>query len=105
MTAEVSRPGALVVTDNLLDRTRIEAALGAAGWRTVAEADGAVVIVDLEARGADAVISESAGIRVIAYGPHVDDIAMARARALGADQVLPRSRFFRDIGSLLPTIG
>ena len=43
-----------------------------------------------------------AGIRIVAYGPHVDDIAMARARSLGAKDVVPRSRLFGKLVDWLP---
>jgi len=39
---------------------------------------------------------------VVAFGPHVDDLALVRAGALGADRALPRSRFFKGIADLLP---
>jgi hypothetical protein len=32
----------------------------------------------------------------VAFGPHVDDAALDRARSQGADLVIARSRFFRD---------
>jgi hypothetical protein len=57
-----------------------------------------VVVVDL-ARFADAVVAVRAAApaaRIVAYGSHVDDAALERARTEGADAVLPRSLFFRD---------
>jgi CheY-like chemotaxis protein len=33
------------------------------------------------------------GARVIAYGPHVDAVALRGAREAGCDEVLPRSKF------------
>ncbi len=35
-------------------------------------------------------------VRIVCFGPHVDDEAAAAATAAGADVVMPRSRFFRD---------
>ena len=35
-------------------------------------------------------------MRIVGYGPHVDDETAEFARSAGADVVLPRSRFFRD---------
>jgi hypothetical protein len=106
-------PFAALVTRNLMDAARIEEAGAAADFRvvTVKEVDrlptGAVVaFVDLEHPDADEavrVLAETAG-RVIVYGPHVDDMAMLRARALGADDALARSRFFRDPVEHFPTI-
>jgi len=84
-----------LVTD-LMDRSRISAALPDATFTLMPDAD--VVIVDL-ARGVEQVASVRAshpGARIVAYGPHVDDDSMKAARAAGADVVVPRSRFFRD---------
>ena len=90
---------------DLMDRSRISAALGEAALgevefaRDVERAVGAdVVIVDL-ARDPAAVgrVREVApAVRIVAFGPHVDDAGLAAARAAGADSVLPRSRFFAD---------
>jgi hypothetical protein len=85
---------------DLMDRTRL---MGAIPDLEVVEraadvADAEVVVVDL-ARHADVlgeVRSAAPGAFVVAFGPHVDDEALAAARAAGADVVLPRSRFFRD---------
>ena len=40
---------------------------------------------------------------VEAFGPHVDDLALVRARTLGAADALTRSAFFRNLARLLPT--
>ena len=92
------RVAALV--DDLLDRSRITAALPSATLcrdRT-AVGDADVIIVDLGAHGADVapLRAERPTARIVAYGAHVDESALAAARAAGADQVLARSRFFRD---------
>jgi hypothetical protein len=65
-----------------------------------------VVFVDLEHPDADEAVRSASGQpgRVVAYGPHVDDIAMVRAQALGADEAMPRSRFFRDPSAHFPTV-
>ena len=34
--------------------------------------------------------------RIVAYGRHDDPEALAAARAEGADEAMPRSRFFQD---------
>ncbi|HSF87191.1 MAG TPA: hypothetical protein VLG28_16240 [Acidimicrobiia bacterium] len=102
---------------NLMDRARIEAAAGAAGyeialWRNPAALAGgvaagppAIVLVDLQHPAAlDAIRTLSTlPARVIAFGPHVDDHAQAAAGALGADDVLTRSQFFRRLPGLFPT--
>jgi hypothetical protein len=111
--AAALRPLAVVVTRNLMDAGKIESAAEAKGYR-VARVDrvdaiperAVVGIVDLEHPDADAALralAASAG-RVVAYGPHVDDLALVRARSLGAADALPRSRFFRDPAAWLPTI-
>lgn len=108
---------ALVSTD-LMDRTRIVEAGAAAGcevvvWRNPAAidkglAEGAPVVafVDLAHVAANDAIRllVGAGVRTIAYGPHVDDLAMAAAGALGAAEVLSRSRFFKRLPGLFPTL-
>ena len=84
-----------LVTD-LMDRSRISAALGDVSFSLDSTAD--VVIVDI-ARSAQVVAeirAETPRVRIVCYGPHVDDAAAAAARAAGADVVLPRSRFFHD---------
>lgn len=108
--------GVAVVTSNLMDRTRIVDTAAAAGlstavWRNpgaveqgLATSDPIVALLDLEHGAADDIIRmlAGAGVRTIAYGPHVDDIAMARARSLGASDVVPRSRFFTKLVEWLP---
>ncbi len=115
---QVRPPQVAVVTANLLDRTRIESAVTAAGFDPVlwseagAVAEGlgsrkpVLALVDLELDEADAVIRglAEAGVRTVAFGPHVDDLALARARSLGAADALPRSRFFQRLPDLFPTV-
>jgi DNA-binding NarL/FixJ family response regulator len=84
------------LVSDLMDRSKISAAIPGVVFSLDASAE--VVIVDL-ARGPQLVAeirAETPGIRIVCYGPHVDDDAAAAARAAGADVVLPRSRFFRD---------
>lgn len=90
---------------DLLDRSRIAAAL--VDVQFVRDVDGCehadVVVVDL-ARHAELVAPIRAalpGARIVAFAPHVDDAAMDRARAAGADVVYPRSRFFHDVAAAL----
>ena len=89
----------------MMDRSRITAAVPdieyPPGPEGCAEAD--VVIVDL-ARRADAlaaVRAQAPTARIIAFGPHVDEQVFEAARRDGADRVLARSRFFRDVASAL----
>lgn len=108
--AAITRPVCGVLADNLVDLDRIERSVAAAGYRMErlrsadAVAGQVVVFVDLEHPEADGVIRIAAarGIVAVGFGPHVDDLAMVRARALGARDAVPRSRFFRDPGANLP---
>lgn len=104
-------PSVIHVTRNLLDASRTGEAATRAGYELTVVAQPpagerrfAVGFVDLEHPDADDAVRalvERCG-RVIAYGPHVDDFAMVRARSLGATEAVPRSRFFRDPGAWLP---
>jgi hypothetical protein len=79
-----------LVTD-LMDRSRLSAAIPGAQFTLVDDAD--VVIVDLT-RFADRVPSLRAShphARIVGFGPHVEDFT-----AVDADVVLARSKFFRD---------
>jgi hypothetical protein len=107
---------AAVVGTDLMDRSKLEAAAEAAGytllvWRNpgaiergLDDAAPAVVFVDLShAASYDAIRTlAGAGLHVVAYGPHVDDHALAAARALGAQEALARSVFFRRLPGLFP---
>lgn len=109
------RPSVSLLSGDLTDRSRVEPVVVEAGFRLVVWRDAAAVdleagrpvtaMVDLAHPDADDVIRAVAesGIRVIGFGPHVDDLAMVRARTLGAADALPRSVFFRSLARLLPT--
>ncbi len=88
-----------LVTD-LMDRSRLTAAVpGIEFVRHGSECAGAtIVVIDLARHGDEVAPARAAapGARLVAFGPHVEDADLARARAEGADLVLPRSRFFRD---------
>jgi hypothetical protein len=86
--------------DDLMDRSKLTGAVPQCEFvRAADECAGAdVVVVDL-ARHADAVAAVRAvapAARLVAFGPHVDDRLLERARTDGADVVLPRSQFFRS---------
>lgn len=103
-----------LVSGNLMDRARIESLANRHGLRLVTWRDGRtaraesleteprVVFVDLSAPDAGASIDSfvAAGVSVVAFGPHVDDAALEEARQLGAEPVLPRSRFFKVLPDL-----
>lgn len=101
------RPVALLSAD-LIDRSRFEDAVVGAGLELVAwDPEGPrpiVAFIDLTHPSADEALQDLSGrtVRTVAYGPHVDDDAMARAAMLGASHVLPRSRLFRTISEHLP---
>jgi hypothetical protein len=95
----------VILSGNLLDRSRIEEAVVAAGFRPVAGSESgppALALVDLAHPQAEPFIEElaGAGVPTVAFGPHVDEEALDRASALGA-RSLPRSRFFRNLPELL----
>jgi hypothetical protein len=110
----LSRPVVVLVSADLIDASRVESESEAAGyrcevWRSLPESPGrspVAALVDLSHPRADDAVRmlAVAGARVIAFGPHVDDLAMVRARTLGAAEALPRSRFFSSIRELLPPV-
>lgn len=97
-----------MVTADLLDRARIEEAVRRAGLEPVSLTNGAAVekalaesvpgiaLVDLRVGEAERIIEllAAAGVQVTAFGSHVDKAALERARAAGAMEAVPRSRFF-----------
>lgn len=113
--ARAFRPSVGLLSQDLMDRSKIAPVVADAGFRlavwsrsdelALGDDRPSVAFVDLAHRDADDVIRalSDEGIRVIGYGPHVDDLAMVRARSLGASDALPRSVFFRTVGRLLPT--
>jgi DNA-binding NarL/FixJ family response regulator len=71
-------------------------------------ADGCrLVIVDLTLAGLDlrAVVSaareRAKGARIVAFGPHVDEQALAAAEKAGAHVVMSRGQFHREYAGLL----
>jgi hypothetical protein len=62
-----------------------------------------VVVVDLSKRGVLEVLVElcGTGVRVLAYGSHVDKTLLATATDAGCDEVLPRSQFFSRLPELV----
>jgi DNA-binding NarL/FixJ family response regulator len=93
-----------LVTD-LMDRSKISSAIPDVGFMLDGAAD--VVIVDIARSGPQVVAeirAETPAVRIVCFGPHVDDEAADAARSAGADVVLPRSRFFRDpAAAIAPT--
>jgi hypothetical protein len=90
----------VALVDDLMDRSKVSAAFPAARFVRSADAcaDANVVIVDLARHSAEiaAVRAMAPDAQIVAFGPHVDETAFARARADGADAIVARSQFFRD---------
>jgi hypothetical protein len=107
-------PRVAVVTRDLLDRTRIEEAVRRAGLepvtlatraaveRALADSVPGVALVDLRVGEGERIVGllAAAGVEVTVFGPHVDEEALERARAAGAAEALPRSRFFTRLASM-----
>jgi len=53
----------------------------------------------------DAVKQHDAGIRIIAFGSHVQFEVLAAAKDRGADDVMPRSQFTTTLPELIQTYG
>ncbi|MDP8959456.1 MAG: hypothetical protein M3N51_09725 [Actinomycetota bacterium] len=119
LVLQAAQPQIAVLTRNLMDRARVEEAAGQSGLPSTACASvkeleaalaggpPALALVDLthpEAEQAIRRLSES-GVASVAFGPHVDEAALQRARRLGAVDALPRSRFFRCLPELLAAGG
>jgi DNA-binding NarL/FixJ family response regulator len=68
-----------------------------------------LVLVDLQAREAVAAVERvrawAPGARVVAFGPHVAEEALAEARSAGADQVMTRGAFVRGLTELVRGAG
>lgn len=115
------RVAAVALVADLMFASRVRGAASAAGVEavTVSSADRLleevrrrrprVVLVDLETRNVDAagVVARlkadpaTAGTPVIAFGSHVNGEVLVAARGAGADRVLARSAFVRELPSIL----
>ena len=95
----------VAMTSDLMDRSRISGAVAGVEFSTdpSAAAGADVVVIDLARHAASvaAVRAAAPAARIVAFGPHVDAEAFARAADDGADEVLPRSRFFQDPATAL----
>lgn len=95
----------VALVSDLMDRSRLSAAVPgielASDPAEVTDAD--VVVVDLTRHAGvlEDVRRRAPSAFLVAYGPHVDDAALTAARAAGANRVLPRSRFFKDVAAAL----
>jgi DNA-binding NarL/FixJ family response regulator len=84
------------LVSDLMDRSRISAAIPGVVFSLDANAEVVVVDISGSAQLVAEIRAEMPSVRIVCYGPHVDDDAADAARAAGGDVVLPRSRFFRD---------
>lgn len=111
----------IAVVPDLLFASRIRSAASSAGVSALiipraADLASAVrskgpglVLVDLDARTGDPIAAiaelkadpETARVRIVAFGSHVDSESLQAARAAGADRVLARSAFVRQLPDLL----
>ena len=91
----VSDPIVSALVTDLMDRSKLSSAIPGVQFQLADDAN--VVIVDL-ARQPDiaALRASHPAAKIVAYGSHVDTESMDAARAAGADDVMPRSKFFRD---------
>ena len=101
--------GVVVLATDLMDRSRISAAVPSArfvrdpGALAAEAATADVVVVDLGIDGALDVLADVAGVgvRTLGYGAHVDRDVLEAARAAGCQQVMARSAFFSQVAELL----
>lgn len=107
----------LVIVDDLLFQTRIQATAASLGVdvrfaKTVARAqdvgaDPATVIVDLNVTSVDPLEvirllrAQRPTVSIIDYGSHVQTELLAHAKAAGCTTVLPRSAFVQQLPHLL----
>lgn len=99
----------VVLAPDLMDRSRIAAAAPEAVFvRNAAELRSTaarLLVVDLGRPGALEAIAarraEDADVPIVGFGSHVDDDLLAAARTAGCTDVLPRSRFFRNVAERL----
>lgn len=96
---------------DLMDRSKVGAAGPAVSFvpspdaLVEAAAGATVAVVDLGRPGVVEVLPAlvATGVRVVAFGSHVDRDTLDAARAAGCHEVLPRSRFFAAIPQVLGT--
>ena len=109
-------PLCLVLSDDLLDASRVIGEGRAAGLAVLqcrdtaallaaAERGPVAAVLDLHNPGLEleAVVHvlKAVGACVIGYGSHVDAIRLRAARQAGCDEVLPRSAFFDGLQAKL----
>ena len=116
-TQPSGRPCAMLVSGDLMDRTKVESVAEQLGFELVVARNPAAVeaaldrrpvvaFVDITHPAADDAIRALSAVtrRTIGFGPHVDDVALIRAKTLGAADAVPRSRFFSHLRDWFPTL-
>jgi hypothetical protein len=113
-------PLCLVLSDDLLDASRVIGEGRAAGLAVLqcrdtaallsaAERGPVAAVLDLHNTGleVESVVPalKAVGARVIGYGSHVDAARLKAARQAGCDEVLPRSAFFEGLEEKLQLWG
>lgn len=105
-----SQPVALLLCTDLMFGVQLQNMARHAGLKPVTLRPGAplpeaaILVVDLGTRGdwesmvRDAV---SHGMKVVAFGPHMDAEARSKAKAAGASRVLANSNLARDLPLIL----
>lgn len=111
-------PLCLVLSDDLLDASRVIGDGRAAGLAVLQCRDPGALLVALERRPVLVVVDlhnpgldiealvppiKAVGARVVAYGSHVDAARLKAARRAGCDEALPRSAFFDGLQQRLRT--
>ena len=109
-------PLCLVLSDDLLDASRVIGEGRAAGLTVVQcrnsaallsalSGHPALVVLDLHNPGLEVhnVLPQlkASGVKVVAFGSHVDAARLKAARQAGCDEVLPRSIFFTELSARL----
>ena len=107
-------PVCLILSDDLIDGSRIGGHAKALGYETLIArtqaqvvahlaTQPAAVLIDLHNGSLDvaALVEAVQGVsprpRLVAFGSHVDAQRLKAARVAGCDLVLPRSAFFEDL--------
>lgn len=109
-------PVCLILSDDLLDSSRIAGHARAAGLDATTCRDSAALLAALDRKPTLALIDlhnpglavetvvpvlHAAGVRAIGFGSHVDAGRLRAARTAGCDEVLPRSAFFEGLDGTL----
>lgn len=118
---ESTETAAVALVADLMFASRVRGAAAAAGVSvvTVSRANEVeeevrrlrprLVLLDIDTRGAGIggliqrlkADPETVAAQIVVFGPHVDSIALLAAREAGADRVLARFAFVRDLPALL----